>query len=468
MQNGSILVLLVDGAAREATLFASIWFLIGGLDDLLVDAIYGWRALRGRLGAGAAPRPSLADIPLPAEPPQIALFVPAWDESAVIEPMLRTALERFDYPAYRIYVGTYPNDPATIAAVVRIAASDARVRLVIGPDPGPTTKADCLNTLWRALLRDEMAEATRFAAVALHDAEDVVHPQEFRVFAHMLEQHAAVQLPVLPLPHPASRWVSGHYCDEFAEAHGKQLVVRQTLGAGMPFAGVGCAIRRDMLGRIADLRDGAPFDASSLTEDYELGLTVSAMGGRTAIARVAECPGGWPVAVRAYFPARFGAAVRQKARWMTGIAFAGWDRIGWAEPRHIADHWMRMRDRRATLAMPVLAVAYCALVAWGASLVLHVTTGTQAPALASAMHALLLANAALLAWRALIRAAFVWRAYGAAEAARSLPRVLVSNMVALFAARRAVLLYLSMLAGGALKWEKTHHQFPDLPESIAR
>jgi adsorption protein B len=74
--------------------------------------------------------------------------------------------------------------------------------------------------------------------------------------------------------------------------------VRQALGAGLPLAGVGCAIRRDILGAIADARGGVPFDATSLTEDYELGLTISAMGGRVCLARVAECPGGLPVAVR--------------------------------------------------------------------------------------------------------------------------------------------------------------------------
>src|SRR5690606_21983622 len=128
---------------------------------------------------------------------------------------------------------------------------------------------------------DEAAEGATVTAVALHDAEDVVHPLELRVYAQWLRRYAAVQIPVLPLPHPRSRFVAGHYLDEFAEAHAKSLVVRQALGAGMPLAGVGCAVRRDMLGRIAEMRGGTPFDATSLTEDYELGLTVAALGGET-------------------------------------------------------------------------------------------------------------------------------------------------------------------------------------------
>lgn len=452
-----MLITAMDAIAREAMLFAAIWFLIGGIDDMLVDLIYLARRLRLRSPAATL---SLDSVP----PGRIVVFVAAWDESRVIGPMLRAALARFDHPDYALYVGTYPNDPATIAAVAEVAERDARVRLVIGGMSGPTTKADCLNTLWRALLRDEAAERFSALGVVLHDAEDFVHPLELQVFAQWLPQFATVQLPVLPLPHPRSRFVAGHYLDEFAEAHAKTLVVRQALGAGLPLAGVGCAIRRDMLGAIASARGGAPFDATSLTEDYELGLTIHAMGGRTILARVPESPGGPPVAVRAYFPDTLRAAVRQKARWLTGIALAGWDRTGWHATAHPGDNWMRMRDRRATLALPVLAIAYCTLLLWGVSLFVHSVHGTAMPVPDPAVQMLLWVNFALVGWRLLVRAAFVRRAYGWREAAWSAPRVLVGNYIALFAARRAIGLYVGMLFGAAPRWDKTDHQFPDLPD----
>ncbi|WP_077228689.1 glycosyltransferase family 2 protein [Sphingomonas hengshuiensis] len=249
--------------------------------------------------------------------------------------------------------------------------------------------------------------------------------------------------------------------DQIAEAHGKQLLVRQALGAGLPLAGVGCAIRREMLARIAALRGGAPFDATSLTEDYELGLTIGAMGGIARLLRIAEAPGGPPVAVRAYFPGTIDAAVRQKARWLTGIALAGWDRTGWSAPLHVGDHWMRMRDRRVALAMPVLAIGYCALVAWGVSLGLHWALDSVAPPITPGVQALLLANLLLLGWRLVVRAAFVLRAYGWREALWSAPRMAVGNYIGLLAARRAMMLYARILAGGAPTWEKTAHEFPD-------
>jgi adsorption protein B len=299
----------------------------------------------------------------------------------------------------------------------------------------------------------------------LHDAEDVVHAQELRIVAQAMTAYEAVQLPVLPLPDPRSRLVAGHYCDEFAEAHAKQLPVRQALGAGLPLAGVGCAIRRDMLERIAEARGGSPFDEASLTEDYELGLMIAAMGARTLFARIAEMPGGRPVSVRAFFPARFDAAVRQKGRWMTGIALAGWDRTGWSRAGAIGDHWMRMRDRRVTLSMPVLAVAYLALVLWGFSLVGHALAGfAPPPPLNSAVKVLLAANLALLGWRVAVRVAFVWRAYGWRQAMWAPARMVVANAIALLAARRALFAYVRMLGGGVPQWDKTDHHFPDDPE----
>ena len=84
---------------------------------------------------------------------------------------------------------------------------------------GPTTKADCLNTLWRALLRADAQDGRVTAAVVLHDAEDVVHPLELRVFDDHLRDAALVQLPVVPLIEPRRRLVSGHYADEFADTN---------------------------------------------------------------------------------------------------------------------------------------------------------------------------------------------------------------------------------------------------------
>ncbi|MDQ2878499.1 MAG: glycosyltransferase [Pseudomonadota bacterium] len=300
---GEAILAWLDAGVREATLFAAVGFLCGGIDDLVVDMVYLW-AIAIRRKRPATPTSNAA-------PRHFAIFVAAWDEAAVIGSMLGTALARLVHDDYAIHVGTYPNDPGTIAAVGALAAHDPRVRLVIGDVPGPTTKADCLNTIWAALRRAEGDGATRAEAIVIHDAEDVVHPRELQVFEALLDNHAVVQLPVLPLIDHRSRLVSGHYADEFAEAHAKGLIVREALGVGMPLAGVGCAVSRAMIDELATRRGGTPFDAASLTEDYELGLMIGRLGGRAALARERDPRDDSLIAVRAYFPTTIEAAVRQ-------------------------------------------------------------------------------------------------------------------------------------------------------------
>src|SRR3546814_4746345 len=89
---------------------------------------------------------------------------------------------------------------------------------------------------------------------------------------------------------------------------------------------------------------------TSWTEDYGIGLRIGALGGRGILARVPEYPGGPVVAVRAYFPATLDAAVRQKARWLFGIALAGWDRTGRSE-EHTSELQSLMRISYAVICL---------------------------------------------------------------------------------------------------------------------
>jgi adsorption protein B len=234
-------------------------------------------------------------------PGPIAILVPAWDESAVIASMLKATLKRVDYNDYRIFEGYYRNDPATAAAIASV--TDPRVQAVEVDADGPTTKADCLNHLYDALIAWETGCTHSAKAVVLHDAEDVVHRFELRIFDGLIDRAAVIQLPVLPLIDPGSRWISGHYCDEFAEAHIKELVVREAVGAAIPLAGVGCAIAREPLAQLAAAQEGKPFAGTSMTEDYELGLRLGALGHKTIFVRIPAQPHEpGVVASRGHFP----------------------------------------------------------------------------------------------------------------------------------------------------------------------
>src|SRR4051794_12536819 len=434
---------------RETALFAACGFLLLGTSDFVVDLLWIRLWLTRKRSRSYAPSLSAA------RPGRLAVFVPAWDEAAVIGAMLSHALAAFAPADFRLYVGCYPNDPATVAAV-RTLAGD-RLRLVLGPVPGPTSKADCLNRLWERMVEDEAAESMRFKAVILHDAEDVVHSGELGLFDALIERFDLVQIPVVPLIDPASRWVSGCYADEFAEAHGKDLMVREAIGAGLPSAGVGCAISRDALSLLAQ-NQGVPFDPESLTEDYELGLRLKMLGRRGAFARVPAGADRPAIATRAYFPASLGAAVAQRARWITGIALAGWDRLGWAGG--MAERWMRLRDRQPILSALLLCAAYLALFLYAVMTVAAAGGGLPLPSLPATLVELATINSVLLLWRLGMRFGFVARLYGWREGARALPRVAIGNLIAIMAARRAVGRYLRLRRIGARSWDKTAHVFP--------
>ena len=164
-------ILFVGLMSRELALFAAAGFLIGGFDDLLVDVIWlGRSAWRSLIVYRRHARVSASTIAPPGNPGRLAIFVAAWREEAVIGGMVSTALRRLRHPDWRLYIGCYPNDPGTIAAVERAAGGDPRVRIVIGDTPGGTTKAGCLNWIWQAMLDDEQADRVLIKAVVLHDA----------------------------------------------------------------------------------------------------------------------------------------------------------------------------------------------------------------------------------------------------------------------------------------------------------
>jgi adsorption protein B len=450
---------ILSGIAAELALFAGVGFLLFAVNDLLVDLIFLGRGL-WRLGVYARyGRAFASQLPEPADPGFIAILVPAWEESAVIGAMLRATVGRLEYDNYRIFAGYYRNDPATAAAIASVR--DPRIEAVEVDSDGPTTKADCLNHLYDALIAYETAMDRSAKAVVLHDAEDVVHPLELKVFDWLIERAAVVQLPVLPIPDRSSRWIAGHYCDEFAEAHVKELVVREAVGASIPLAGVGCAIARRPLARLAAAQDGKPFATGSMTEDYELGLRMGELGLRTMFVRLPVRPGEpGVVASRGHFPSSLGAAVRQKARWLGGIALAGWDRLGWSGG--LGERWMRMRDRRGPLAAALLVAAYAAALIWSQVWLAEALGAPIEARLDPALIALLTINGWLLAWRVLMRAGCTASAYGWREGLMSIPRLVVGNVIAMLAAGRAVMLH---LGGGAREWDKTRNSFPrELPQ----
>ena len=123
----------------------TVLILLSSLDDLFVDiwywtrGFYRWFWIRSRY-------PRLTAEALDAKPERpIAIMVPAWKESEVIQAMLTTSQALIRYTNYHFFVGVYQNDAATIAEVQSAMARFPNVSMSVVPRDGPTSKADCLN-----------------------------------------------------------------------------------------------------------------------------------------------------------------------------------------------------------------------------------------------------------------------------------------------------------------------------------
>ena len=170
----------------------------------------------------------------------------------------------------------------------------------------------------------------------IHDAEDLIHPEELRWINYYAARYDFVQTPVLALATPLRKLTHGVYCDEFAENHSRDMTVRAALGGFVPSCGVGTGYRRDALERLARASSNRLFEPEALTEDYENGLRLFRLGCSQAFVPISKSSSGGRdfVVTREFFPATWGAALRQRTRWVTGIALQGWQRFGWSgKPR---------------------------------------------------------------------------------------------------------------------------------------
>lgn len=457
-----------------------IVFLISGIDDFFIDVCYFAKRLFPRLGTAGNAIPLTEDRIREAAEKPLAVMVPAWDESAVIASMLTHSVRAVNYGAVYFFVGTYPNDPATHREVDRVARDFPRVTRITCPHDGPTNKADCLNWIYYGIKEYETTHNIRFEIFAMQDCEDVIHPLCYKLFNYLIPGADMVQLPVHSLPPRWWDFTAGHYLDEFAQAHYKDMPVRVVLDASIPSAGVGTGFSRRACETISGHHRGALFSIHSLTEDYEFGLgmkqhglsqcfikfpttriikTRSLFGTKDKVRRIREFVG-----VREYFPSRVRAAVRQKSRWVVGIVFQGWATLGWRGG--LGRKYMLFRDRKALVTNVANIVGYFVVVVVVSLWIANSQTSAcpcYPPLIESGTLTwyIILINTGLFTWRLILRAYCVQRTHGWIQCALSVPRVVWGNVVNFAATMRALRLYLSYVrTGRMISWDKTAHQYP--------
>ena len=466
-------------ALEIATIVVAGIILISSLDDLFIDLWYWARRIYRKFTAERRYRPLTPEQLIARDEQPLAIMVPAWLEYDVIAPMIENMVSTLDYQNYVVFVGTYVNDQRTIDEVERMRRRYKQLHRVEVPHAGPTCKADCLNWVIQAIFLYEKTHGVTFAGVVLHDSEDVLHPLEMRLFNYLLPRKDMIQLPVVSLERNWYEWVAGTYMDEFAEWHGKDLVVRESMTDSVPSAGVGTCFSRRALQVLADENSNQPFNTDSLTEDYDVGARLARYGMNAIFVRFPvqyrvlrkswfrkpyESTLQMPLCVREFFPDTFRTAFRQKARWTLGIGLQGWEQMGWNGS--LANRYLLFRDRKGIVTSFVSIIAYLILVQLLALIVLRASglwnTSFPTPFENNGLVGVLLAaNGVALLWRMAHRCYFTTILYGWQHGLLSMPRMVIGNFVNFMAAARAWRLFLvGKLLNRKLVWDKTMHDFP--------
>ncbi len=425
--------------------------LLSGIDDFVPLAIWLWGRRAHRRGETRHEQPGR----------KIAIFTPCWREAAVIEEMICDNIAAIRYRNYDFFLGAYPNDQPTIEAAGRVAAKFGNVHVAICARPGPTSKADCLNEIYRGMQRLEQERGVRFDTVVLHDAEDVIHPEALSAIDRERVRYAMVQVPVLPLSTPLRDITHGVYCDEFSEYQTIDMRARQFIGSFVPSNGVGTGFAREILDRMAADRGGCVFDPESLTEDYEIGVYAHQTGFSQVFVPLKRGKDGF-MATREYFPRAVHSAVRQRTRWVTGIALQCWERTGWRGSWG-TKYWF-WRDRKVLVANPLGFVTNLLFTAGVADWIESAATDRAWAFAVSNPHVITLCwiTLVLQCFRLGLRTVCAARIYGTRFAVGVPLRAFHASFINCLASFSAVLRYANArLRGRPHVWLKTEHAYPD-------
>jgi bacteriophage N4 adsorption protein B len=427
--------------------------LVSGLDDLVVDLFWIAAWVKAKLRPEARLFPP-GERQLASAPRQrIAMLIPLWHEAEVIEKMLEHNLASIRYDDYQVFAGCYPNDAATEQALRAASRRFPHLHIAVCPHDGPTSKADCMNWIFQHLRLEEEQQGQKFDVIVVHDAEDLVHPEELRWINYYSARFDFVQTPVLPLPTPLRKLTHGIYCDEFAEYHTRDMTVRPLSGGFVPSCGVGTGYRREALEKLALAESNRIFEPEALTEDYVNGLVLFRLGAKQTFVPLFRNGGGaqdW-VATRELFPQTWNSALRQRTRWVTGIALQGWQRFGWSgKPGEI--YWL-WRDRKGLLGNPLSCLSNFVFVYGLVTQVWKRATpaGAELAAITLTLQAL----------RTGVRMMCCARVYGFRFALGVPLRAVYANALNSAATFQALGRYAWARAlGRPLKWLKTDHAYP--------
>lgn len=448
-----------------------IIFILSGLEDLIYDiGLYIWKIIK-RIRFKDRNKLNLGKLRSRVQQ-RVAVFIPAWDEASVIGKMVDNLVKTVEYNNYFIFIGTYPNDPKTNLVVDQYMSKHSNVIKVLNNQPGPTTKADCLNAIYYSMREYEVTNKIDFDFIVMHDAEDVVHPYSLMLYNYLLPRVDAIQIPILPIPVSHTKVVHWSYADEFAENHMKDLVVREHIKGLVPFAGVGTGFSRRAFLMLEKEGQGKMFNPKTLTEDYNFGNTLNKAGLKSIFVNVVlndEKPKSifTPLYRRkgfianwSYFPQNFSRAIRQKTRWVFGISIQEWELSGWKGNAYVK--LSLFKDRKTFITLVAALIAYIVLI-----YVLISELGARGyislqlqPIIfkGTLLYTLVLIATVIMLIRVVERFIFVTAIYGVIAGLLAIPRLIFNNILNGITTFNAFIQYVAVRRHKKeVLWDKTEH-----------
>lgn len=232
-----------------------------------------------------------------AELPGYTILVALYREATSVAPLI-AAFNAFDYPREKIEIilAIEPNDLETRAAIARLAPQP-NIRTIIAPNHGPQTKPKALNFA---------LPFARGTFLAVFDAEDRPEPGQLRAALDAFRRHGnelACAQASLCIDNPEDSWLSRMFTAEYAGQFDVFLQGMSKLNLPIPLGGSSNHFRT------ATLREVGAWDAYNVTEDADLGVRFVRFGYRSVM---------FASTTYEEAPARFGAWLRQRSRWMKG------------------------------------------------------------------------------------------------------------------------------------------------------
>jgi adsorption protein B len=437
------------------------WVLVNGIDDVLIDIAAIFSSAQRRFSADPRHRVPTEEELDSAAPRLTAIFVATWKEHKVIQRMIDNNVTKLNYPRVEFFVGAYPNDTLTVAAIRQAMNRHTNVHLAVTPHDGPTSKADNLNWIYQRMLLHEQEHGLRFETILTHDAEDLMDPDALRWINYYAQWNDMVQIPVLAIKRPWGDLAHGVYCDEFAEFQFKDMPARQMLGGFIPSNGVGTGFSRVALETLAEKHSNCIFEPACLTEDYENGFRINRLGLPQKFVPI-SFRYGRPIATREFFALRFQSAVGQRSRWITGITLQSWEYHSARETlRHVYWFWRDRKSLAGNLITPLANILFV----WGLSTWTWSRATHHEWLLAheiSRFYPIYMIGLSIQVLQTAVRTGCSARIYGWRFACGVPLRVVVANAINCAATSRAIFSYTNAkIRHRPLGWVKTDHAYPN-------